>query len=311
MKFYDKNTRGTINDEINRICGVNDAVYSLVDKLARVDNALDDYWKLANDAAPILGFDDSGNSSLPVETQNLVSGTNAYQVKNFTNNILQLLRISILTDDAVEGDLIREYFDNLDEFAELYKTTITGTPAYWTKMGDFIYLRPTPNYNETNGLRAYASRELSKFTPVIFTTTHASELINATAHGLSNGDTIIMLTNNTLPSGYSEDTVYYVVNKADNTFQVAAAGGGSAVSITNDGTGTHKFIHLSKSPGIPVVHHKYLARKAAIEFMDGSHHGFNKTLRQIAIDEINISEYWQNMDRTIKIILGVQSPVFK
>ena len=63
--------------------------------------------------------------------------------------------------------------------------------------------------------------------------------MNATAHGLSNGDRVILTTSaSDLPNGLSE-TAYHIVNKTANTFQVAATNGGAAITFSDDGTGTH------------------------------------------------------------------------
>lgn len=72
-----------------------------------------------------------------------------------------------------------------------------------------------------------------------FTATNASNLINATAHGLLNGERVQMTTATTLPAGFSAGTEYFVINKNDDDFQVALTLGGAAVTISDDGTGTH------------------------------------------------------------------------
>jgi len=306
MKFYDVLTKNTIRDEINRICGTTDEVYSLRDKLARVDEALNEYWALASDSAPEGTFDDTGNSSVPIETQNIVEGTNAYKISDFTNEVLQILKVTVLDGDGIEHELIREEFDDLHEFNYHYSTDSDkrGIPSYWAILGDYIYLRACPDYSEASGLRVYANRELSKFTPVVFTTTNAGNQIDATAHGLSNGDVVIFMTDNTLPNGYSTDTAYYVINSASDSFQVATAGSGSTVTISDDGTGTHKFIHLSKAPGIVSIHHKYLARKASLDFLiEKKLPHATSVAALIAGDEQKIQEYWQNRDRRLRTII--------
>ncbi len=70
----------------------------------------------------------------------------------------------------------------------------------------------------------------------------ATDKILATAHGLSNGDVVIFSNSGgTLPGGLSANTAYYVVNAATNDFQVSTTEGGTAVDITDAGTGTHYF----------------------------------------------------------------------
>ena len=83
-------------------------------------------------------------------------------------------------------------------------------------------------------LIAWASR--SKQT---ITATNASNVLNATAHGLSNNDRVILTSTATdLPNGLS-DTAYYIVNKTADTFQVSLTSGGAVVTFSDNGTGTH------------------------------------------------------------------------
>jgi len=315
MKFFDAITKNTIRDEINRICGTTDVVYALRDKIARVNQGLDRYWYLASQSAPRGSFDDVNHASVPVETQSLVAGTNAYKVGTFTKEVLEILKVSILDADAVEMDLKREEFEDLDDFVELYNTDTAnrGDPLYWTKMGDYIYIRPCPDYAETNGLRCYVNREMSKLAYVTYTATNATEILNATAHGLSDGNTVILSTAGVMPSGWTADTtVYYVRDKATDTFKIATTEGGTAVTISDDGTGTQKFVHISKTPGIPVIHHDYLARHASLPFLIEKKlpHAGN-IAQQIFGDERDIIDYWANRDKELKTIITTKKRAFK
>jgi hypothetical protein len=74
--------------------------------------------------------------------------------------------------------------------------------------------------------------------PVSCTFTDVGDLVTATAHGLANDDTVIFETI-VSTTGIVVDTTYWVVNKAANTFQVAATQGGAALALTTDGTGTY------------------------------------------------------------------------
>lgn len=313
MKLYEPITKESIIDEVDRICSTTANSYKIKDKIARVNESLDQYWFLAAEAAPQGTLDDTSKTSAPIETQNLVSGTNAYKISSFTNKVLQILRVSVLNDAGDEEDLIYQDFEDVNEFLEEYSTDADdqGQPEYWTKIGDYIYIAPTPNYSETSGLRCYVNRELSKFTYTSFTTTHATETINATAHGLSNGDAVLLVSEGTLPAGYSEDTVYYVVGKTDDTFQVSTTIGGSAVAITGDGTGNHKFIKVSGEPGIHAIHHPYLSRYAAYKYMKDDHPNFAKTREDLAMDKRDIQDYWQSVVRPGKTIIETNRRAFK
>lgn len=83
-----------------------------------------------------------------------------------------------------------------------------------------------------------------------FTVDTSTDYITATSHGLSDDDRIMLISSDTLPAGLSENTMYFVINSTANTFQVATSSGGSAVDITDTGTGTHKFTTTAKVPDL-------------------------------------------------------------
>lgn len=77
-----------------------------------------------------------------------------------------------------------------------------------------------------------------------FTTDFATNnLLTSNAHGLNVGDLLRFTTSGTLPAGLSLLTDYYVISTTTNTFAVSATKGGSSVTLTDDGSGTHTF-HL-------------------------------------------------------------------
>ena len=66
------------------------------------------------------------------------------------------------------------------------------------------------------------------------------EKLDATGHGLVNTDRVIITSSaGDVPAGLSQDVVYFVVNKTTNDFEVSLSSSGSAVNITDNGTGTH------------------------------------------------------------------------
>jgi len=318
MKLYNPITKESIIDEINRLCGTTNESYKNRDKIARVNEALDQYFFIAAQSAPQGTFDDSSNSAAPIETQNLVAGTNAYKIADFTNNVLQILRVTILNDDGDEEDLIYQDFEDINEFLEAYSTDSDdkGKPQYWTKIGDYIYIGPTPDYNEANGLRCYVNRELAKFQYVTFSVTIANPgVITATAHGLSDSDSMILVTDGALPTGLIEEkTIYYISGKATDTFKLATTPsnvGSTEIETTGTQSGTHKFIKVSGEPGIPLIHHDYLARYAASKFMKQDHPNFAKVMSELMQDKLDIEDYWQTIIRPGKTIMETKRRVFK
>jgi len=86
-------------------------------------------------------------------------------------------------------------------------------------------------------LTAWVTRESGKtFTTAFGTSTTA---INSTAHGFVNGDRVLLLSSSELPTGLSNAVAYYVVSASANAFSVSLTAGGSAVTFSSDGSGTH------------------------------------------------------------------------
>ncbi|MBW3538752.1 MAG: hypothetical protein KY476_00630 [Planctomycetes bacterium] len=80
-----------------------------------------------------------------------------------------------------------------------------------------------------------------------FSVDPATDLFTAIAHGLSNGQTIAIGTTGTVPAPLSPGLdlpagqSYHVVNRTDDTFQLALSAGGAAIDITTAGSGTLTF----------------------------------------------------------------------
>lgn len=73
--------------------------------------------------------------------------------------------------------------------------------------------------------------------------THTTNLFTLVGHPLSdgtdgtNGDVVTVSTYGDLPTGLTAGKRYYVINKAEDTFQLSESVGGDPVDITTDGTG--------------------------------------------------------------------------
>lgn len=65
------------------------------------------------------------------------------------------------------------------------------------------------------------------------------------SHNLVNGDIIALASTGTLPAGLNDATPYYIINATGTTFKVSLTLGGSAVNITDLGTGTHYYGKIS------------------------------------------------------------------
>jgi len=319
MNFDDKTNDGLVQ-EIDRICGSTYANHSYKTKASRINGALDRYLSLAFESDGRWSFDDLTETSPPIDTQNIVSGTNRYKFSAFTETILNLLKLEVLDSSGNGLELIPETMDTLGggivtsqtgrisgyttgNFQELYLSPNSGTPTHYLKYGDFIYLRPSPNYNESDGLKVYFNRPASKFNYVSCTISQASPgVVTATAHGMSEDDIIILQTDGALPTGLSADTTYYLVaTVAANTFSLSATKGGTAINTTSAGSGNHSYIQTNVAPGIPVTHHNYLARHASLPYLiEKNLNQMASIAQQIIADEQEIRQFFPNRDPDVR-----------
>jgi hypothetical protein len=66
--------------------------------------------------------------------------------------------------------------------------------------------------------------------------TTGTDTITATAHGLLDGEKVVYAANGgTVMAGLADGVRYFIVNKATNSFKLAATAGGSAINITGTG----------------------------------------------------------------------------
>ncbi len=81
-----------------------------------------------------------------------------------------------------------------------------------------------------------------------FTATNATNVLNATTHGLVDTDRVMVISSGAdLPNGLTSDIVYYVVTATTSTLQVSLTSGGAAVTFSDDGTGTHSILAVSQA----------------------------------------------------------------
>jgi len=169
-------------------------VYPLKDITRDFDNKMDLYFGWAFKADGRWNFDDITQTSPPIDTQDLVSGTNRYKIATFTGKISKVIRAEVLNSAGKGLSLIPETLADLDRpsvghetgrvsgigtdtFQERYVNASSGVPTHYIKYGDFIYLRPNPNYAYTAGLLIYFNRSA----------THLASTATTTVPGLFEG----------------------------------------------------------------------------------------------------------------------------
>ena len=71
-----------------------------------------------------------------------------------------------------------------------------------------------------------------------FTANASTEVFTDTAHGHLDTQVIRVSGATSLPTGLLDNTDYYVRDKTDDTFKLALSSGGTAVAISDTGSGT-------------------------------------------------------------------------
>ncbi|MEX1252020.1 MAG: hypothetical protein WEA77_12595, partial [Hyphomonas sp.] len=79
-----------------------------------------------------------------------------------------------------------------------------------------------------------------------FTVTIATPaVVTKDAHGLEDGMAVTLATTGALPTNLVAGTVYYVINKTDDTFQLSATSGGAAINTAGSQSGVHTLTPVS------------------------------------------------------------------
>lgn len=163
MQFNSHATNQDIVSEINDICQSDGNNYPIASKTRRVNAALDRFFTLAFQADGRWSFDDLNQTTAPLQSINLVSGTQKYALDTFTSEIINALRWEILDENDNPILLTRLDRNGVPEALTEYQST-NGTPKEYDLLGKYIYLYPAPNYSKTNGLSVYFERNKSAFT---------------------------------------------------------------------------------------------------------------------------------------------------
>lgn len=162
MQFNPGNGTGIV-DEVNDICQSDNNSYPLTSKARRANAAMDRFFTLAFQADGRWSFDDINQTTAPLESINLVSGTEKYALDTFTSEIIKVLRVEVLDSNGTSRTVDQLLDEDHPLETSLVQTLSTGMPLYYRLFGKYIYLYPKPNYNSTNGLSLYFSRNKSAF----------------------------------------------------------------------------------------------------------------------------------------------------
>lgn len=156
-----------ITDLIDDIADSDSNTYSQADKTRDVNLALDRALALIFEVGGTWQFDDSNHTDYPIITTNLVSGQRDYSfvTDEGGNLILDIQKVVIADPNGVFTEIYPVDVPNGTALSSYYDGINTGgIPSTYEKNANGFFLDAIPNYNSTNGLKVYISREGSYFT---------------------------------------------------------------------------------------------------------------------------------------------------
>lgn len=170
---------------------------------------------------------------------------------------------TVQPNHRVGGTVVITDFADLVMFAGMLGGTVSlmsASPLYYDSnfvptIGDFqvacwdyiksyidgISIAGSPDATTTSKGIGRLSYSPNKTIGAVTLTVASPCVLTSAAHGLTIGDTVILTTSGSLPTGLSANTVYYVISAGltTNTFELSATAGGTALNTTGTQSGTH------------------------------------------------------------------------
>lgn len=152
---------------IDRNCKSNSSTYTIADKTADINLALDSAWALIFGAGGKWQYDDTNQTDYPIITTNLIAGQRdyAFVTDQQGNLILDIYKVVIAQPNGTFVDIIPVDVQSEKNTAGFYNgKDVQGTPTKYDKTANAIFLDAIPNYTIAGGLKVYINREGSYFT---------------------------------------------------------------------------------------------------------------------------------------------------
>lgn len=137
----------------------NFAIYTK-EQIARHSNmALDELTSMILRLDGSWQWDDRNHDDLPIATTDLVSGQGQYTIDV---DHMEIHRLEITDEDGKKHVLKSIDESNIETSIDEFEST-NGTPIYFDKIAESIFLYPKPDYDLTNGMKMWFSRTASYF----------------------------------------------------------------------------------------------------------------------------------------------------
>lgn len=155
-----------ITELIDRNCKSNSASYTLVDKTADINLALDYVYATIFNCGGTWQFDDSNHTDYPIITTDLVANQRDYSfVADEQGNLtLDIYKVLVKDANGIYQEVIPVDVQSDKNMSGFFDgQNLTGTPTHYDKTANGIFLNKIPSYNSVGGLKIYINREGSYF----------------------------------------------------------------------------------------------------------------------------------------------------
>jgi Baseplate J-like protein len=129
----------------------------------------------------------------------------------------------------------------------------TSNSAGWENQTKVYRFELISEVDRVGGVDRVITLLLGGLAPKAFNVVASTDKFGSTAHGFSNGDSVVVRTGLVNGAPLAAGVVYYVRDSETNAFKLTATEGGAAINITSDGSGVVVKITASESITLPGV----------------------------------------------------------
>lgn len=148
--------------EARRLVKATTSSYLTGDIVVSANRAEERITQIIRDSQGRWQWDDSNNEDLPIATTGLFANQQDYELDL---SHYRIERLELKGQNQINFSIKLKPFDISDVHCmDVYNSGATGTPEYYDKIGNSLFLYPTPNYTQQTSLKIFYERGPDYFT---------------------------------------------------------------------------------------------------------------------------------------------------
>lgn len=156
MIYSDTTNKQGIVQDVDFLVDTDSNTYSIEDKTRNANRAIDYVSAIIIGSDSTWQWDDTNYTDLPIGVTNLTSTQQDYTFDD-THLYCEAVEIKTPSGDWIKLLPIDLYTKETEQSISDFDDT-PGIPRYYDKVGQSIFLYPTPNYTQTGGLKCFFQR---------------------------------------------------------------------------------------------------------------------------------------------------------